>query len=536
MTITMVHTQYGSIEGSIRTSKLDKEFLSFQGIPFMKQPIKELRFRDPQPPEPWTIPIDCTKDCSSYCNFIGLKSGKEDAAGINVFVRIDAIKKDRLLPVFVYIHGGGFFSGSSRHDLCGPDYMVERDIVLVTFNYRLGVLGFLSLNDPSLNIPGNAGLKDQVFALKWIQQNIKAFGGDPNNVTLCGESAGAVSIHLHMISEQSHGLFHKAILISGSAFIKSWGVIDKSDFAERLARRCGWDGNGGEAKMLEILEKANPHTLMKFGDVTNLFTEDEFSQFMIFGFQPVVEPYVGKNCFLPKDPVLLAQEGVWSTDIPCLIGGATIEGAMFSFLHRNQKSIDLLQKPQYFCPSKELNIDLNSPKALKYGQMLKELYFADKPVTMKNLEILLDYAGDRQIWHGVYNAIKQRIKAGGKTFMFRFDANTKMNLIKQIGKIEYTGAAHGDMSLYFLSSSYVEAPKPNSIEYKMMEKMIKLIESFLLTRNPNTEAENVVWEPVTDEFNCLTINEKNFEIGVFPEKDVLDVWNSIFEEENVKVY
>lgn len=102
----MVHTQYGSVEGSIRTSKLEKEYLSFQGIPFMQQPIKELRFRDPQPPEPWTIPIDCTKDCASYCNFIGLKSGKEDAAGINVFVRTDAIKKDQLLPVFVYIHGG----------------------------------------------------------------------------------------------------------------------------------------------------------------------------------------------------------------------------------------------------------------------------------------------------------------------------------------------------------------------------------------------------------------------------------------------
>lgn len=350
----------------------------------------------------------------------------------------------------IFFHTGGFFSGSSRHDLCGPDYIVERDIVLVTFNYRLGVLGFLSLNDPSLNIPGNAGLKDQVFALKWIQHNIKAFGGDPDNVTLCGESAGAVSIHLHMISEQSRGLFHKAILISGSAFIKSWGVIDKSDFAERLARRCGWDGNGGETKMLEILEKANPHTLMKFGDVTNLFTEDEFSQFMIFGFQPVVEPYVGNNCFLPKDPVLMARR-TWSTDIPCLIGAATIEGAMFSFLNRNQKSIDLLQKPQYFCPSKELNIDVNSPKALKYGQMLKELYFEDKPVTMKNLEILFDYVGDRQIWSGVFNAIKHRIKAGGKTFMFKFDANTKLNLIKQIGRIQYTGAAHGDMSLYFLS-------------------------------------------------------------------------------------
>lgn len=85
-------------------------------------------------------------------------------------------------------------------------------------------------------------------------------------------------------------------------------------------------------------------------------------------------------------------------------------------------------------------------------------------------------------------------------------------------------------------SSYVEAPKPNSIEFEMMEKITKLIESFLATGNPNTETENILWEPVTEEFKCLTINEANFEINVFPEKDVLDVWNSIFDEESVKVY
>ena len=106
MTSTIVHTEYGSVEGSIRTSKLGKEFLSFQGIPYMKQPIGNLRFRDPMPPEPWTIPIDCTKDAQSYCNFMGLKIGKEDGAAINVYLRTDVIKNNKLLPVFVYIHGG----------------------------------------------------------------------------------------------------------------------------------------------------------------------------------------------------------------------------------------------------------------------------------------------------------------------------------------------------------------------------------------------------------------------------------------------
>jgi carboxylesterase type B len=85
------------------------------------------------------------------------------------------------------IHGGSFRYGSSKTDVYGPDYLLEKDVIVVSFNYRLGVFGFLSLEDESLNIPGNAGLKDQVFALKWIKNNIQNFGGDPENVTLFGE-------------------------------------------------------------------------------------------------------------------------------------------------------------------------------------------------------------------------------------------------------------------------------------------------------------------------------------------------------------
>jgi carboxylesterase type B len=89
------------------------------------------------------------------------------------------------------IHGGGFCRGSSRTDLYGPDYLLEKDIVFVSFNYRLGVIGFLSLDDPTLEIPGNVGLKDQVFALKWVQRNVSQFGGDPKNVTIFGESVSS---------------------------------------------------------------------------------------------------------------------------------------------------------------------------------------------------------------------------------------------------------------------------------------------------------------------------------------------------------
>ena len=103
----------------------------------------------------------------------------------------------------VWIHGGAFVAGNGCSVQAGADYLLDKDIVLVTMNYRLGIFGFFSTGDSAA--PGNFGLKDQVLALKWVQENIKAFGGDPKRVTLFGESAGGVSVSLHAISDASNG-------------------------------------------------------------------------------------------------------------------------------------------------------------------------------------------------------------------------------------------------------------------------------------------------------------------------------------------
>lgn len=105
----------------------------------------------------------------------------------------------------VYIHGGHFVTGNSSTTLTGPEYIMDKDVVLVTMNYRLGALGFLSTGDEVA--PGNFGLKDQVLALRWVKENIEYFGGDPDRVTIFGESAGSVSVNLHVISDSSIGLY-----------------------------------------------------------------------------------------------------------------------------------------------------------------------------------------------------------------------------------------------------------------------------------------------------------------------------------------
>lgn len=111
-----------------------------------------------------------------------------------------------LRPVMFWIHGGAFMTGSNKTELFGPEYLIAENVVIVTINYRLGFLGFLSLDDPLLGVPGNAGLKDMVMALKWVQENISQFCGDPNNVTIFGESAGAAAVHFLMLSPMAKGL------------------------------------------------------------------------------------------------------------------------------------------------------------------------------------------------------------------------------------------------------------------------------------------------------------------------------------------
>lgn len=189
----IIDTEYGPVKGIRKSTVLGRDFFNFY-VPYMKAPLGNLRFREAQPPEKWIEPLDISNDeRPSYCTFnyytmeVG---GKEDAGIVSIYTPY--LTPRTPLPVAVYIHGGGFQFGYGAPDIYGCDYMLQKDVILVNINYRVGIIGFLSLEDPELNIPGNVGLKDQVFALKWIQRNIANFGGDPNNVTLFGTSVSSV--------------------------------------------------------------------------------------------------------------------------------------------------------------------------------------------------------------------------------------------------------------------------------------------------------------------------------------------------------
>ncbi|PSN33169.1 Venom carboxylesterase-6 [Blattella germanica] len=298
----------GEMKGTTMTSRSGTNFHAFMGIPFAEPPIGELRFKvlkfhitvqAPEPPRPWNGVLNATAD-GPLClqkNYLELNpqvQGQEDCLYLNVYT--PNLRPEQPMCVMVYIHGGGFFAGTGASFLNGPQYLLDEDIILVTFNYRLGVLGFLSTEDSSS--PGNYGLKDQVAALKWVQHNIASFGGNPNCVTIFGQSAGAASVHLHMLSPLSAGLFHRAISESGTALALWAAPLDSLAIAKRQALFVGCDPDEDTETMFWSVDPLD-----------------------VFG--PAVEQGVG--AFLRANPLFLLRTGQFRR-LPWMTGVVSDEG------------------------------------------------------------------------------------------------------------------------------------------------------------------------------------------------------------------
>ncbi len=214
----IVQTTCGRLEG-VQHAKHQ----SFMGIPFAAPPVGPLRFKAPQPPSPWTGIRDARtpglaarQTGHPIPGFAASSPQDEDCLYLNVFTpAADGGRR----PVLFWIHGGGFTHGSGSEELYNGGPLAERgDVVVVTINYRLGAFGYLWLGDhlPGAGLTANAGQLDQVAALQWVRDNIATFGGDPGNVTIFGESAGAAAVGTLLAMPAAKGLFHKAILQSGT--------------------------------------------------------------------------------------------------------------------------------------------------------------------------------------------------------------------------------------------------------------------------------------------------------------------------------
>lgn len=283
----------------------------------------------------------------------------------------------------MYIHGGSFVTNSNTMDLLSPDFLLMADVVIVTINYRLGALGFLSLQDKSLNVPGNAAMKDQVMAMKFVQKNIQNFGGDPNNCCLFGHSAGGASVSWHCVSEMSKGLFQKAIIMSGCVLNK-FALTPQRDWANRLARKLGYDGDSDDKSILEFLNQADPVKIVEVQD-TLLLPEEKGK--ITQPFAPHVESYVDHETFNSELPIDLVRKA-WSNDIDILLGVTSDEGLLFLEYVKKIPSMLKTVKLQNLVPT-ELSIPENDPIRVVFAEKLKTMYY---PKDTDPTEDVLAYA------------------------------------------------------------------------------------------------------------------------------------------------
>jgi len=243
----------------------------FRGIPFAAAPVGDLRFRAPVAPEPWTEPLDATEfgdACPQVYDELELPEGSpmsEDCLTVNVWTP----GLDRSAPVLVFIHGGGFIAGTAGNAWYDGADLASRGIVVVTLQYRLGPFGWLDLSEarPGFATSTNNGLLDQMAGLRWVRENIASFGGDSGNITVSGESAGAISLSALMGVPEADGLYDRLILQSGTqgtVATREWAA----DVADAFTGFAGVDDAAGvlDLSMERILEAANELYETQFSD------------------------------------------------------------------------------------------------------------------------------------------------------------------------------------------------------------------------------------------------------------------------------
>lgn len=495
----------------------DKDVHVYRGIPFAAPPVGELRWKAPQPVQPWSEVRECFEYGASAPQkispmlgmFPGMALGpplSEDCLFLNVWA--PAMKPEKPLPVMVWIHGGGYTMGSSSQRLYDAEDLARRgDVIVVSINYRLGALGFLAHPELSAEseykVSGNYGILDQIEALRWVQRNIATFGGDPNRVTIFGESAGGGSVFSLMMSPLAKGLFHRAIAESGPTLNfanlnKSvYGFQTAEEAGVEFAKKCGVPEGDGQ---IAALRKMKPEDLVK---VTPAL--DDQREFNVRGnvlrTAPIVDGWV-----IPDDLMVLFAEGR-TNEVPLIVGANRDEGTMFTLMSKLPAGTEALQDSLAANFGPEL-----APK-------VAELYPA--AATSEIRGAIADLVGDiifvapaRFVARSVAND-KQPV------YLYHFAHPAPGPTGKALG-------AHHGAELPFALDNLELAPGHTAVDKALRDAMVGYWTQFAATGNPNRDGltEWPSYDPAKDE--CLQFAEK-IEVTTNYRKPKLDLIDAFME-------
>nr|XP_046245260.1 acetylcholinesterase-like [Scatophagus argus] len=502
-----ISTKHGVIKGKL-LSVSGGDVRAFLGIPYGKPPLGKLRFRAPEPVEAWQGVRDAIKfpNCcyqmpdTLYPGFQGAEMWNpntpqsEDCLYLNVWSpRFNKSQPLTPVPVLVWIYGGGFSVGTSSLDIYDGRFLSHSEgVVVVSMNYRLGPLGFLSLPD-NKNVRGNAALLDQRLALQWVANNIAAFGGDPSKVTLFGESAGSASVGFHLLSPGSHGLFKRAVMQSGSPNAP-WATVSQAaawSRSKKLAALLGCP-TSDPANLEACLQQADPQKI-----TARQFDVLEQTTLLGMAFAPVVD-----GDFLPDDVELLLSTG----NLPkkeLMLGLNKDEGTYFLMYGApgfNITGESLITRNEYL---KGVDLTMADVEDVtKETTIFEYTDWTDENNRIKNRDLLSKLVGDQLFFCPVLEFAYRYSQHGGKTFLYLFDHRSSVNLWP-----EWMGVMHA-YEIEFVFGLPLDATLGyTKNEVNMTKKFMKHWANFARTGNPGTDgAKWPVFIPEQQEYVTLNYN------------------------------
>ncbi|CAH1643303.1 unnamed protein product [Spodoptera littoralis] len=414
------------------------------------------------------------------------------------------------LSVVVYVHGGGFIVGFGN--MMKPLHLLDKkDIILVTFNYRLGIHGFLCLGTEVA--PGNAGMKDQVALLKWVHQNIASFGGNPDDVTLVGNSAGSASVDLLMLSKSAEGLFHRVVPESGGNLAAFTIASDPVENAKSFLRQLNYTDVDDICDVEEFYKTASLQLL-----TSDAFFERTDSTFL---FSPCVERDT-EGAFLTEAPLSILKKGNFKK-LPLLYGFANMEGLFrIDFFDSwknkmNEKFSDFLTPDLKFQSESERE---------QVSNKIKKFYFGEKPVGNESAIAFVNYFSDVLFTHPMLWAAKYYVE-GGNSQVYLYEYSFVDEDSTLVPYTDIRGATHCAQTIAVVD---IGDESKLSQKYQDMKKTMREIwYNFIKTGKPVPEGSSLPAWPAAgpDRSPYMKLNEK-LELGGILLEERTQFWDDIY--------
>ncbi|PZC83636.1 hypothetical protein B5X24_HaOG200144 [Helicoverpa armigera] len=506
-----VELPQGKVKGSYDWSRTQR---IFSGIPYAS--VTE-RFEEPGNPPSWHGTFNADRGnikCNQYISSLKQPVGQEDCLVLNIFT--PPTLEPEPFPVMVFIPGGGFYSGSNSELIYNPKFLVQRKVIVVTINYRVGAFGFLCLGLKEAS--GNMGLKDQLAALKWIQKNIAYFSGNPDSITLFGESAGAVSVHYLNLNPSAKGLFHRAIMQSGSIMMPQDFSYQPLQQASKVAKRLGYN-TSDPSELLKIFKNSTANDIVRAS-----FVDQNNNALGPYLFGPCVETAVPNGRpFITQQPGVLLK----TTDlsVPVIIGFNNKEGINWASNYAPLTDPNKIRS--YLIPVIPSYLEFGNPsdQATFVNDIIKK-YFANNT----DINGLIEYFTDALVAFPItLTSEHSSQKSDATVFNYYFKYDSIRNLNKFLTRLPTEpGASHGDDLLYMFQPAVFAALPSTRTVAKMIATITKLWTSFAKTGKPTISNTN--WRPSKERLNFLEIDNKEVKMITLPNQDRMDFFKKAYEK------